>query len=145
MIANRGVCVGIVAPIRASAPTFLSRCHITCVTANAFGGRPMENPHDIALRAHIQDQLLDYVNEHININHIAYTEYVATKVCSPQTYLESLPCHHSPTFGSNATSSYLRISDRSHYLMPRISPYPKNPSRSCYVNMVYKTRPISYP
>lgn len=45
----------------------------------------MENPREIALRAHIQDQLLDYVNEHININHVAYTEYVATKVCCHKT------------------------------------------------------------
>jgi len=52
----------------------------------------MESSQDIALRAHIQDQLLDYVNEHINIDHVAYTEYVATKVCCRE--IDSEVCAH---------------------------------------------------
>lgn len=45
--------------------------------------------HDSALRAHIRRQLLDYVNEHINIDHIAYTEHVATQVGS-----QCISCHY---------------------------------------------------
>lgn len=33
-----------------------------------------------ALSAHIRAQLLEYVNEHINIDHIAYSEHIATQV-----------------------------------------------------------------
>lgn len=40
----------------------------------------MASDDEYALRVHIRDQLLDYANEHLNIDHVAYSEHVATKV-----------------------------------------------------------------
>lgn len=35
---------------------------------------------ELVLRAHVRSQLHDYMNANINIDHIAYTEHLATQV-----------------------------------------------------------------
>jgi hypothetical protein len=106
----------IIAPTHASPRTLSRQSHFLQRDSNERVWRAelqMEDPDDIALRAHIQDQLLDYVNEHINIDHVAYTEYVATKVCCPETDSELLPRHHSPILGSKLLLVLVRESPTS--------------------------------
>ena len=38
------------------------------------------DPDEIHLRAHIRSILLDYCNQHLNVDHVAYTEHIANQV-----------------------------------------------------------------